>query len=67
MLSLKEALIFCYTEKVYCKVLRHNIPGFDPNILRQGGIRGVADEAELNKVHKRIKNLPVEVLSPKKP
>jgi hypothetical protein len=30
-----------------------NCPGFDPSILRHSGIRGAADEAALNIVHKK--------------
>ena len=55
MLSLKGALSFCYTEKVYFKVLSCNIPEIDPNILWHCGIRGVADEAVLKQLLKRIK------------
>ncbi len=35
-------------------------PGFDPSILRHSGIWGAADEAVLNKVHrKKIKKIPL--------
>ncbi len=36
-----------------CQCQNDNGPGFDPRILRHSGIRGVADEAGLNKVHKK--------------
>jgi hypothetical protein len=31
----------------------HNCPGFNPSILRHSGIRGAADEAVLNIIHKK--------------
>jgi hypothetical protein len=33
--------------------------GFDPSILRHSGIWGAADEAVLNKVHKKPKKIPL--------
>ncbi len=33
--------------------LSHNCPGFDASILRHSGIRGAADDAVLNIVHKK--------------
>ncbi len=38
------------------KCCSRNCPGFDPSVLRNTGIRGAADEAVLNIVHKKIKN-----------
>ena len=37
---------------LYCTLL-YNSPGFDPSILRNIGVLGAADEAVLNKVHKK--------------
>ncbi len=37
-------------------------PGFNPSILRHGGIWGAADEAVLSTVHKKPKNPPVRCI-----
>jgi hypothetical protein len=39
-----------------CQCRSRNSPGFDPSILRRSVIRGAADEAVLNTVHRRKKN-----------
>ncbi len=36
-----------------CQCQSRNSPGFDPSILRHSGVRGAADEAVLNKVHRK--------------
>jgi hypothetical protein len=40
-----------------CQCQSRNSPGFDPSIPRHSRIRGAADEAVLNKVHKKIQNI----------
>ncbi len=40
-----------------CQCTSCNGPGFDPSIRRHSGIGGAADEAVLNIVRKKIKNL----------
>jgi hypothetical protein len=42
-----------------CQCQSRNTPGFDPSILRYGGILGAADEAVLNAVHKTRKKIPI--------
>jgi hypothetical protein len=49
-----------------CQCLIATILGFDSSILRHSGIWGAAEEAGLNKVHKKFKNLkksPFRILS----
>jgi hypothetical protein len=43
-----------------CQCQNRNSPVFDPSILRHSGIWGAADEAVLNKEHKKLKKSPEE-------
>ncbi len=47
----------CQCHAKYC----NNSPGFDPSILRHSGIRGVADEAVLNKILYKSKKLSLKI------